>query len=126
VTSRARVRWAEAFRIVSSRYPPIDLFERAADPRDWEAVARIEGRTNPRLRDALGEIALVSPEERISGPGASWVMSSFTHVGRPSRFSDGRYGVYYAARALETSVHETWLPSWPIHVDDRRAERQRA
>ena len=27
----------------------------------------------------------VPPEERISGPGASWVMASFTHLGRPSR-----------------------------------------
>jgi hypothetical protein len=39
--------------------------------------------------------------------GASIVMAAFTHIGRPSRFSDGSYGVYYAARTLETAVRET-------------------
>ncbi len=34
-------------------------------------------------------------------------MAAFTHIGRPSRFSDGSYGVYYAARTLETAVRET-------------------
>jgi hypothetical protein len=33
-------------------------------------------------------------------------MAAFTHR-RPSRFSDGSFGVYYAARALETAVRET-------------------
>ena len=50
---------------------------------------------------------LVPAEDRIYAPGASIVMAAFTHIGRPSRFSDGSYGVYYAARSLETSVRET-------------------
>jgi hypothetical protein len=107
VTRVARVRWAHAYRAINSRYPPIDVFERIADPADWEALMRLEELTNPRVRDEWGEIALVPPAERVSGPGASWVMSAFTHIGFPSRFGDGSYGVYYAAAALETSVHET-------------------
>jgi len=63
---------------------------------------------NPRLRDAIGEIRLVPAEERISGPGASWVMAAFTHLNpKGSRFSDGTYGVYYAARELQTAIRET-------------------
>lgn len=104
-----RVRWQEAHRILPSRYPPIQLFERLTDdPAEWETLAEIESLTNPRLRDEIGEIRLVPPAERVSGPGASWVMASFTHV-KPqgSRFSDGSFGVYYAARELATAIAET-------------------
>ena len=67
----------------------------------------IEGLTNDRLRDESGEAPLVADGDRVRGPGASIVMAPFTHLGRPSRFSDGSYGVYYAARSLETAVRET-------------------
>lgn len=107
MTRTARVRWARAYRAINSRYPPIDVFERVADPADWDALMQLEELTNPRVRDEWGEIALVPAGERVSGPGASWVMSAFTHTGFPSRFSDGSYGVYYAAAALETAVRET-------------------
>jgi RES domain len=103
----ARVRWAEAYRIINSRYPPVDIFEHVADPSDWDTLLRIEELTNPRVREVCGEIALVPVRERPSGPGASWIMAAFTHIGRPSRFTDGSYGVYYAARAIETAIRET-------------------
>lgn len=104
-----RVRWQEVHRILPSRYPPIQLFERLSDdPAEWEALAEIESLTNPRIRDAIGEIRLVPAEERVSGPGASWVMASFTHVNPlGSRFSDGSYGIYYGARELATAIAET-------------------
>jgi hypothetical protein len=103
----ARIRWPQAYRIINARYPPIDVFERVADPADWDALYAIEQLTNPRVRDEWGEIAIVPVDERISGEGASWVMAAFTHLGKPSRFTDGAYGVYYAARQLETAVYET-------------------
>lgn len=104
-----RVTWPQTWRIIASRYPPINLFERlSADPRVWEALIALEQRTNPRVRDEIGEIRLVPPERRVAGPNASWVMAPFTHVNvRGSRFSDGSYGVYYAARELITAIRET-------------------
>jgi hypothetical protein len=104
-----RVRWHELHRILPSRYPPVQLFERLTDdPAEWEQLAEIEGLTNPRVRDAIGEIRLVPVDERVSGPGASWVMASFTHVNpQGSRFSDGSYGIYYGARELATAIAET-------------------
>jgi hypothetical protein len=104
-----RLRWPAAQRILPSRYPPIQLFERLTeDPGEWELLADVESLTNPRIRDEIGEIRLVPAEERVSGPGASWVMAPFTHVNpRGSRFSDGSYGVYYAARELPTAIAET-------------------
>jgi hypothetical protein len=91
------------------RFPPADLFERlSADPAEWEVLAEIEALTNPRLRDEIGLIQLVPPEERVSGPGASWIMAAFTHLNpNGSRFSNGSYGVYYAEREIETAIAET-------------------
>lgn len=103
------VVWPKAWRIIASRFPPIDLFERVSDdPKVWDALIALEQMTNPRLRDEAGEISLVPPERRISGANASWVMAAFTHVNRRgSRFSDGTFGVYYAADTLETAIAET-------------------
>jgi hypothetical protein len=109
IVALRRIDWAQAWRIVASRYPPIALFERlTADTAVWDALIALEQLTNPRVRDETGDIALVSPEERVSGPGASYVMASFTHLNpKGSRFSDGSYGVYYAASEIETAVAET-------------------
>jgi len=107
--STSRISWLQAWRIVASRYPPIFLFERLTpDPAVWEALIALEQFTNPRVRDEVGDIALVPPGERVAGPGASYVMASFTHVNpKGSRFSDGSYGVYYAASELQTAIAET-------------------
>jgi len=107
--STRRVDWQQAWRVIASRYPPIHLFERlTADTAVWDALVALEQLTNPRVRDEVGDIALVPPEERLSGPGASYVMAAFTHVNpKGSRFSDGSFGVYYAAAALETAIAET-------------------
>jgi hypothetical protein len=105
--AQSRVRWSKAYRAIASRFPPVDLFERLYDdPGDLELLAFIEGLTNDRLRDELGDIALVPPEERVLGNGATPVMAAFTHPGR-SRFTDGSFGVYYAGAAFEVAVAET-------------------
>lgn len=103
-----RSRWEPAFRLIASRFPPIDLFERVADPADWEALYALESLTNPRIRDQIGQIQLVPPEERVSGPGATLIMASFTHL-HPSgsRFADARAGAFYAAESLATAIAET-------------------
>ncbi len=103
------VAWPSATRIIASRFPPVDLFERlSGDPRDWEAYIALESLVNPRLRQEIGEISLVPPEDRVTGPGASSVMGAFTHVNpKGSRFSAGSYGVYYAGREFETALRET-------------------
>ena len=105
---RRRVEWRPAWRILPSRFPPIDLFERIADPADWDALIALESLTNDRIRDEVGNIALVPMEERVSGPGASVIMAAFTHPNPDgSRFSDGSFGVFYAAEQLPTAIAET-------------------
>ena len=104
----ARIEWRPCWRIIPSRFPPIDLFQRVTAPDDLEAVFALDAMTNPRLRDDAGDIRLVPPEERISGPGSSVVMAAFTHLNAEgSRFTDGSYGAFYAASDLETAIAET-------------------
>lgn len=105
----AALRWPGARRIIRSIFPPIDLFEDIADPEDWPLLIAAETKTNPRLMESLGNLDLVPPGRRVWGEGASFLMAPFTHASRdrPSRFSDGSYGVLYAARRFETALAET-------------------
>ena len=99
--------WRPTLRAVPSRFPPVSLFDRVAHADELEAVAAIQALTNPRLRAEAGEISLVPPAERVAGPGSTPVMAAFTHLNpRGSRFSDGTWGVYYAADSLEGAVAE--------------------
>lgn len=102
------VHWQESWRLVPSRFPPVGLFDRVAKPDDLEAVFAIESMTNDRLRNEVGELQLVPVHERQSGPGTTAIMAAFTHLNpEGSRFSDGNYGVYYAANDIDTALAET-------------------
>ena len=104
----SRVNWWPCWRLVPSRFPPTGLFDRVADPADLEVVFAIEALTNARLRDQAGEISLVAAADRISGPGTTPIMAAFTHLNPDgSRFCDGSYGVYYAAKDIDTAIAET-------------------
>lgn len=105
----AEVAWRGAVRIIRSIFPPIDLFEDIADPADWPLLIAAEQKTNPRLMETIGNLDLVPAERRVSGPGASWLMAPFTHVSpdRPSRFSDGSFGVLYVGDRFEVALLET-------------------
>ena len=97
------------YRIILSRYPQIDLFERVSSPQDWEVLYAVESLTNPRLRDEVGDIRLVTPEDRVYGDGASWIMAAFTHPpvdGRGGRFNRN-FGIYYCATDEAVAIAES-------------------
>ena len=99
--------WEPSHRLIPSRYPTVGLYDAIADPADFDVVFAIEAVTNPRLRDEIGQLQLVPLEDRVSGAGATAIMAAFTHLNPDgSRFSDGSYGVYYAARSLDTAIAE--------------------
>ena len=101
------VDWPRTVRLVPSRFPPVGLFDQVARPEELEAVAAVQALTNPRLRQEAGEISLVPASERVAGPGSTPVMAAFCHLNPDgSRFSDGTWGVYYAAESLATAVAE--------------------
>jgi hypothetical protein len=95
------------YRLVPSHFPPIHLFEHLLDADELDAAYALESLTNARLLDEAGNIRLVPPGERLVGAGSTPIMAAFTHLGPPSRFSDGSYGVYYAGLTLETAIAET-------------------
>ncbi|PNU03416.1 RES family NAD+ phosphorylase [Novosphingobium guangzhouense] len=102
------LRWTPCYRIVPSRFPPISVFDKVADPADLDAMFALEALTNDRLREETGQLALVPPQDRVSGPGSTPIMAAFTHLNpRGDRFTDGSFGVFYAARSVDTAVAET-------------------
>lgn len=99
--------WQPSHRIIPSRFPPIGVYDVVADPADLEAIYWVEALTNDRLRDELGQLHLVDPEDRIVGKGSTPIMAAFTHLNPlGSRFSDGSFGVYYASRTQATAIKE--------------------
>lgn len=99
--------WGNQYRIIPSKFPPINFFEHLVDPALMDEAFYIESLTNDRLRQEAGEISLVPAEDRISGHGSTPVMAAFTHIDVASRFSSGSYGVYYAANSQEVAIAET-------------------
>ncbi len=103
------VDWPVSHRIIRTVYPPVGLFEDIADPADWDLIASAEAKGNPRVRDQVGDLSLVPASRRIAGPTASLVMGAFTHASRarPSRFTDGSFGVWYCGGSPEVALAET-------------------
>ncbi|KTC92301.1 RES family NAD+ phosphorylase [Legionella cincinnatiensis] len=97
----------KVYRLIPSKFPPITLFDWADSAEELEQIALLEGLTNERILAEYGKINLIDKEDWLSGPGATPVMAAFTHTGFESRFSDGSFGVYYAASSLETAIKET-------------------
>ncbi len=104
----ADISWYPCWRVIPSRFVPIQLFERTTDPQDLEAVLELETLTNSRVHGEVGQFDLVPPQDRISGSGSSVIMAAFTHPNPSgSQFSDGHFGVLYGAKKLETAIAET-------------------
>ena len=99
--------WKHHYRITASSHPPINFFETLVSPEFMEELFYIEGLTNDRLRDEVGDITLIAEEDRVCGPGSSPLMAPFTHVGLESRFTNGSFGIYYAGDSLKTAIEET-------------------
>ncbi len=93
-------------RIVASRFPAVQLFDVARDAEELQMLAELEGLTNDRLRQELGQIRLVADQDAVYGPGSTPIMAAFCHPA-PSRFSDGSFGIYYAALSVDTAIAET-------------------
>lgn len=97
------------YRLIPSKYPPINLYEDVADAEQLEAVFAIEALTNPRLAEETGDFRRIPAEERLVGiPHCSYVMAAFTHVNPDgARFNTADFGVYYSSPEVNTAIKET-------------------
>lgn len=104
----SRILWKKSYRIVASRFPTIHPFEKIADPEDFETLYEIESLTNDRLRHLNKEITYFDEQKIKEQENRSYITAPFTHLNPlGSRFSDGSWGVYYAAKELKTAIAET-------------------
>lgn len=103
-----RVEQLASYRLISSRFPPITLFEDVADAEDFEALYQLQALTNPRLLAEAGDLGLIPRDEIPFGiRGCSYAVAPFTHVNPDgSRFSDGAFGVLYLAESTATAIAE--------------------
>ncbi|HEX8593676.1 MAG TPA: RES family NAD+ phosphorylase [Pseudomonas sp.] len=98
----------QAYRLVNSKFPPIDLFDDVASAQEFEALYQIQALTNPRLLNQTGRLELIPLAEIPFGiTGCSYATAPFTHINPSgSRFSDGSYGVLYLADTMDTALAE--------------------
>jgi hypothetical protein len=98
------IEWAGSYRLIPSRFPPVELYAPVAPVDDWDALKRIEDMTNPRLRERSGAFGKLLPEDR-GRVEQNWLVAPFTYPDpEPSLFSDGSFGVCIVAEALETAL----------------------
>ena len=55
----APLDWSPAYRVIPTRFPAVNLFDRVASPEDFDALYALEAMTNDRLRTEVGELDLV-------------------------------------------------------------------
>lgn len=103
----ARFRNASVWRIIPSRFPPIDLFQDVAPAEHWTFLQDFEGRTNERLVEEATSRGYIRPEDRIEKSNSHYIIGPLTHP-KPggSRFSDGTFGVLYGGLDFETTAAE--------------------
>ena len=88
------------------------------DPQDLDAIFALESLTNERLREARAMPPGAAAEAVV---GRAVIAAAFAYRNAEgSRFSDGTFGVFYAAADLDTAIAET------VHHRERfmRATRQ--
>lgn len=100
------IDWTASYRVVSSRYPTVSVYDRITDAKNFQAVLELEALTNPRAREEAGDYRKIRPEDAAIGPRSTPIMASFAYSGE-SRFCEGSYGVYYAAHEEETAIAES-------------------
>ena len=107
----ARVAWTPVARIIAAEYAATTVYDTlpptgGAAPASADLLAAIADVSNPVVQARYGLLDLVPPRDWVTGPGRGLVMTAFTFPGRPSRFTDGSRGVFYAGLEEPTAVAE--------------------
>ena len=96
------------YRLIPSQLPTIAIFETIYDTEEELMIAfELEALTNDLLKAEAGQMGMVRKGDFMTGDGCSPIMAAFTHIGFPSRFTSGDFGVYYGADSVTTSIAET-------------------
>lgn len=102
-----KVAWNSSYRLIPSRFPPVDPYEPLAPRDQWDALADIERMTNPRLRDVNARDYLL-PEDR--GAEQNWIVAPFAYPNpEPTRFADGTFGYCAVSESSEAALADSVL-----------------
>jgi hypothetical protein len=96
-----RVDWSSCFRLIPSRFPPVELYEPVAPKEHWEALKHVETLTNPRLQAAQTSLL---PEDR-GKIDQNWLIAPFVYPDpEASAFGDGTFGYAIVAHSLHSAL----------------------
>ncbi len=104
------IKWSPSFRIISDRYPALTIFERIADPANFDSLLELAAMTNPALQPIAENAMRFKKNDRFIGSGAERIWPSFAFLDLTldgSRFSTADFGAYYAGKDMETAIRET-------------------
>lgn len=124
--NKLKVKWKSSYRIISTRFPPVNIYERVADESELEAIKIIESLTSPRIKDLIHKIEALPENERIYGvKGADIIMASYCYSsdGRFSRTNKSLKAVY-VAKNLKTAIEETKYHTAKRFLDARIKEAE--
>ncbi len=102
----ARFRKKHTFRVIAHRRNEQRVADRLASVTDRAALDEIEAISNPRIQQEYAARRKVRPEDLAGSDGNEMVIASFAYSGA-SRFTDGSYGIYYAAFEQRTAIVES-------------------
>lgn len=92
-----KVAWKRSYRLIPSRFPPVEPYQPVAPSELWAAFKDIELMTNPRLREVSARDFLW-PEDR--SVEQNWIVAPFAYPNpHPSRFSNGSFGYCVVAES---------------------------
>lgn len=94
------------WRLVPSRFPPIEAFESVASAADLPAVMELEGWTDDRL--VAERLRRLAQTQWVFGrANASLIMAAFLHVSADGgRFNGPDLGAWYGSLDLKTAIAE--------------------
>jgi RES domain len=117
------------YRLIPSRFPTINLYERIATPAHHPVLQRIEALTNPRVRDKKEAAAVESVDVETSPKFQNWNHAPFAYPNpEGSRYLSSLYGSLELFKslngALATAIRkrEAFLAATanrPINLDMR-------
>lgn len=103
---RRLVLWKQAWRIIPTRYPEESVYALIAAKGHWDVLRRLERFTNAGVQQEEGDRRFLRESDQLPKGKSAYNIGRPFAFPRASRFSNGRYGAFYAARTLRTAVRE--------------------
>ena len=95
------------YRIIPSRFPPVDLYREVAPAEDWQFLQGVAMRTNDRLAESNFSTGLIRPEDYVDKSNSSYILGPLSRPNpQGSRFADDSFGVLYAGLDSDTAQAE--------------------